>query len=94
MQLEEQAAGVAEDSTRLIASPKRSGGSLAVLAGGLLRLLIRVSRHGRHDGLVSMLMCAVQMEKKEQKYRGNDVNRLDSADAMMGWEGRGQLGID
>lgn len=48
MQLEEQAAGIAEDCARLIATPKRGGGGLAVLACGLLRLLIAVSCHGGH----------------------------------------------
>lgn len=56
VQLEKQATGVAEHGARLIASPERSGGGLTVLAGGLLRLLIGVSRHGRHDGVGGM--CA------------------------------------
>lgn len=52
MQLEKQATGIAENSARFIASPERSSGGLTVLAGGLLCLLIGVSRHGRHDGVV------------------------------------------
>lgn len=50
MQLEEQAAGIAEDLAGLIATPERSGGGLAIHAGGLLSVLIIVSRcHGSHD---------------------------------------------
>lgn len=45
MQLEKQAAGIAENCARLIASPERSGGCLAVLTGGLLGWLITVSCH-------------------------------------------------
>lgn len=50
MQLEEQAAGIAENLAGLIAAPERSGGCLTVHAGWLLSVLVIVSRgHGRHD---------------------------------------------
>lgn len=52
VQLEEQAAGIAEDGARFIASPERGGGSLTVLAGGLCCLLVIVSRHGSHLGSI------------------------------------------
>lgn len=48
MQLEEQAAGVAEDRAHLIATPERGGRGAAVLAGGLRGFTVVVS-HGRHD---------------------------------------------
>lgn len=50
MQLEEEAAGIAEDCARFIASPERGGGGLTVLAGWLCCLLVIVSRHGSHFG--------------------------------------------
>lgn len=50
MQLEKQAAGIAEDCARFIASPERGGGGLTVLTGWLCCLLIVVSRHGSHFG--------------------------------------------
>lgn len=49
VQLEEEAAGVAEDGARLVAAPERRGRRLAVLAGGLCGFAIMVS-HGRHAG--------------------------------------------
>ena len=57
MQLEEQAAGVAEDCAGFIASPERSGGGLAVLTGGLCCLLVIVSRHGSHCGKSRAAKC-------------------------------------
>lgn len=62
MQLEKQATGIAEDCARFIAPPKRSGGGLAILAGRLLCLLIGVSRHGRHDGVVFVCVCVLPAE--------------------------------
>lgn len=71
MQLEEQAAGIAEDLAGLIATPERSGGGLAIHAGGLLSVLIIVSRcHGSHD----LQKREVQPQRRTSK--GKSRNRL------------------
>lgn len=91
MQLEKQATGIAEDGARFIAPPKRSGGGLAILAGRLLGLLIGVSRHGRHDGVVFVCVCVCSLQKphsepKRMKYWGNNATRVDDADDGGGKE--------
>lgn len=48
VQLEKQAAGVAQDRAHLVASPERRGGCAAVLACGLRGFTVMIS-HGRHD---------------------------------------------
>lgn len=52
VQLEEQATGVAEDGTDLIASPERSGAGGAVAALGNLLVVRSQSERGRHGGVV------------------------------------------
>jgi hypothetical protein len=50
MELEEEAAGIAQHGADLVSPPQRSGGGGAILAGGLGDIAIRVSSHGGHDG--------------------------------------------
>lgn len=71
VQLEKQAAGIAEDLTSLIASPERGSRGLAVHTCGLLSLLVAVSCcHGRHDESGGRGVTASGQHSNESRDRG------------------------
>ena len=69
VQLEEQAAGIAEDGAGLVATPQRSGGRLTILADGLRRLLVVVSRHGGHHGWEQ---CSSALQETKSRRDGTE----------------------